>query len=53
MFGSCFTEVCFADPEGLESLTSSPQAFYVAGELTVTAVQALDLALVLDLHYTS
>jgi hypothetical protein len=47
MFGSCFVEVCFAIPVESQSPTSSPQAFYVPGKLTVTAVWSVDLVLVL------
>jgi hypothetical protein len=39
------------DEELTESLTSSPRAFYVPGQLTVTVESSLDLVLVLDLHY--
>ena len=38
----------FADPKGLESLTASPQAFSVSGQLTATVELSLDLALVFE-----
>ena len=40
-FGSCFIEVCFADPgESAISLTSSPQAFSVSDQLAATRFSA-------------